>query len=237
MKYVNEFGDQRQKWSCVQCGVWTGAVETNRDHVPSKGLLRRPLPDNLPVVATCTDCNNSFSVDEEYLFLFLNCVLVGSTDPDRHADGRVSRALRHHTKLKGRIENSKTIDDASRCVWTPEVDRVKRIVVKNARGHAFYECGEPIFTAPDHVWTAPLETLAPAELEEFENGSTTENLAGWPEVGSRMMIRLVEGPDLRGGWVVVQENVYRYRTEQCGLLLIKSVLFEYLATEVYWRDN
>lgn len=237
MKYFSDFSDDRLKSSCIQCGEWSGDIRVSNDHVPSKGLLTRPLPDNLPSVQTCADCNNSFARDEEYMFLFLNCVVVGSTDPARHADGRVSRALRHQKKLRGRIENSRTVDDEGRCAWVPEFDRIKRVVVKNARGHAFYECGQPILAAPEYVWAVPLETMSPLEREEFEEGSPTGSLTGWPEVGSRMMIRLVEGHDLRDGWVVVQENVYRYRVEQSGLVMIKSILFEYLATEVYWGSN
>ena len=233
MKHFSDFSDQRLKSSCcIQCGGRNGS----HDHVPSKNLLLRPLPDNLPVVETCASCNNNFAADEEYLFLFLNCVLGGSTNPARHDDARVARALQHHKKLRVRIENSKTIDDA-RCVWMPEIERIKRIVVKNARGHAFYEYGERLLTAPEHVWVTPLETMTPEEREEFENCSNAGHLAGWPGVGSRMMIRLVEDHDLHNGWIVVQEGVYRYRVEQCGVMLTRSILFEYLATEVYWCDD
>ena len=31
-------------------------------------------------------------------------------------------------------------------------------------------------------------------------------LAGWPEVGSRMMTLVIMGQDLRGGWVIVQDG-------------------------------
>ena len=60
---------------------------------------------------------------------------------------------------------------------------------------------------------------------------TAGNLALWPEVGSRMMSRVLTGQDLRDGWVIVQEGIYRYRVDQFGGMLVRSVLFEYLATE------
>ena len=157
MDYINEFVDERQKSWCIHCGCGIGEVDTNKDHVPSKVLLRKPYPENLPVVPTCTTCNNSFSADEEYLSLFLHCVLVGSTDPERQADNKVARALRRHAKLRARIERSKTkyqsIGGKMRCIWKPETERVERVVVKNARGHAFYEYGEPMLLEPEHVWT------------------------------------------------------------------------------------
>ncbi len=51
-----------------------------------------------------------------------------------------------------------------------------------------------------------------------------------------MMTRLVTGQDVRDAWIVVQEGVYRYRVEQTAGLFVKSILFEYLATETYWED-
>jgi hypothetical protein len=58
----------------------------------------------------------------------------------------------------------------------------------------------------------------------------------WPEVGSRMLTRVVTGQDLRNGWVMVQAGVYRYVVLQDDGLLVRSVLHEYLATEVHWAD-
>ncbi|MBK8909027.1 MAG: hypothetical protein IPM60_14360 [Rhodospirillales bacterium] len=240
MEKLEEFVDERQKSWCIQCGAWIGEVETNEDHVPSRALLLRPHPPNLPVVRVCATCNNGFSADEEYLFLFLRCVLAGTTDPDGHEDARVARALKHHDKLRARIERSKieyrTIGGETRAIWQPESERVNRVVVKSARGLAFYEYGEPKLTEPERVWTAPLDAMSEAERESFENAEDEGMLAGWPEVGSRMMTRVMTGEDLCDGWIVVQDGVYRYRVNQCGTIRVRSVLFEYLATEVCWDD-
>lgn len=237
MKSICEFVDERQKSWCIQCGGWICNVETNRDHVPSKGFLRKPYPENLPVVETCVDCNNGFSADEEYLFVFLSCVLAGSTDPEHQKDANAARALSRHKKLRARIEKSKnnyqTIGGDTRYIWEPEKDRVERVVLKNARGHAYYEYGEPMLTEPEHVCAWPLEALTPAEREEFESIHYTGT---WPEVGSRMMTRLITGKDLCNGWVIVQDGTYRYSVEQHGLMMVRSVMSEYLATEVYWSS-
>ena len=240
MDKIEEFVDERQKSCCIQCGAWICGVDTNEDHVPSKALLLKPHPANLPVVRICSACNKGFSADEEYLFLFLRCVLAGTTDPDVHKDARVARALRRHEKLRARIEGSKsehpTIGGETLRAWRPETERVNRVVLKNARGHAFYEYGEPMLTEPEHVWATPLAVMSEAERESFENADAGI-FAGWPEVGSRMMTRVVTGQDLRGGWILVQDGVYRYRVDQCGTIRVRSILHEYLATEVYWSDN
>lgn len=241
MDYIEEFVDERQKSWCIQCSAWIGHVDTNRDHVPSKALLRKPYPENLPVVETCVACNSKFSKDEEYLSLFLRCVLTGSTDPAHHEDDKTARALGHHKKLRARIERSKTeyrtIGGETRCVWRPEQERVESVVVKNARGHVFYEYGEPLMTEPEHVWTLPLEWMTAAQREEFENAGTVGELAPCFEAGSRMMTRVLTGQDMRNGWVIVQDGVYRFRVEQHNGILVRSVLFEYLATEVHWNDH
>ena len=241
MDRIDEFVDERQKSWCIQCGAWTADVETNRDHVPSKALLREPYPEHLPFVETCVACNSGFSADEEYLSLFLHCVLAGSTDPEQHADEKIARALQRHKKLRARIERSKTkyttIGGETRCVWKPEQERVERVVVKNARGHVLYEWGEPMLAQPEHVWILPLESMTAVEREEFENGGMAGEPAPWPEVGSRMLTRVVTGQDMRAGWVIVQNGVYRFRVQQSGGMLVRIVLSEYLATEVQWSDH
>ncbi len=89
---------------------------------------------------------------------------------------------------------------------------------------------------PEHVWAVPLEAMTTAEREVFEDGESKGALVGWPEVGSRMMTRVVTGQDLCDGWVVVQDGVYRYCVEQYGAMRVRTVLFEYLATEVSWSE-
>ena len=67
---------------CIHCGSGLRSDESNRDHVPTKGLLNPPYPENLPVVEVCRPCNSGFSSDEEYLIAFLGSVLSGRTTPD-----------------------------------------------------------------------------------------------------------------------------------------------------------
>ena len=235
LNQINEFVDERQKSWCIHCGGLIAERTCNVDHVPSKGLLRQPYPPNLPDGVVCKACNGGFSIDEEYVIAFLGCVLAGSTDPERQTNPRVEGILRHSPKLRQRIEQAKTeystLGGETRHVWKPEAERVNRIILKNARGHAFFECGEPMLEEPACLWSAPLESLNMSQREQFEN---VDMGAFWPEVGSRMLRRVVTGEDLSGGWVIVQEGVYRYSVMQRGRLLVRSVLSEYLATEVHW---
>lgn len=238
MQAIEEFVDERQKSWCIHCGAWLTRVTTNEDHIPSKSLLNRPRPHHLPVVTVCSQCNSGFSKDEQYFVAFIQSVLVGSTDPMRHTNASAVRALTASRKLRERIERSKTeyrtLGGETRVVWKPETERVNRVIVKNARGHAYFEFGEPMLDAPAYARAVPLEAMTVAERTEFESTNDTDHLAMWPEVGSRMMTRVITEQDMAGAWVVVQDSVYRYSVAQRGGLVVRSVLYEYLATEVQW---
>ena len=234
MRQLDDYSDERLKGSCAYCG----AAADSRDHVPSKALLRRPYPTNLPVISACRTCNNRLSADEEYFRLFLSCVLAGTTDPDLHTDSDVARGLRRHTALRERIEHSRAqpsqLGETSPQIWTPETIRINRVVLKNAAGHAYYEFGLPQVGSAQFVGAAPLRSMPGALARVFRRGDP--EVAGWPEVGSRMMTRLVTGADLVEGWVVVQEGVYRYWVDHWnGGTRVRSVLHEYLATAAYWE--
>jgi hypothetical protein len=236
MEQIEEFVDERQTAWCIHCGAWITGLETSRDHVPSKCLLQEPHPANLAVVQVCAACNKGFSLDEEYVGAFLGSVLVGSTDPDRQCKPKAARILRRNPTLRARIDRAKTeyktLGGETRFVWKPESDRVDRVVLKNARGHAYYEYGEQMLDEPEYVRSAPLESMTREQRAEFENMDLG---SGWPEVGSRMMTRVMTGQDLSNGWVIVQEGIYRYAVSQAGRMLVRTVLFEYLGTEVYWE--
>lgn len=235
MDEIEEFVDERHKSWCIHCGNWMAGLDINRDHTPSRCMLLEPYPPNLPIVEVCTTCNGSFSLDEEYFVALLSCALVGTTEPDRQPIPRVKRSLSRSPKLRTRIESSKQVirtpSGEEQIIWQPEIDRVKRIVLKNARGHAFFEYGEPMLAEPDHVWANALSSLSQEQRIDFYDLDVGGML---PEVGSRMLTRVWTGQDLADGWVVVQEGVYKYAVLQNGGIVVRSILFDYLATEVYW---
>lgn len=239
MEKIEEFVDQRQKSWCIHCARPLIGLETNEDHVPSKGLLAKPRPHHLPVVIICKQCNTSFSLDEQYVVTFLSCVLAGSTEPEKQQNASATRALTDSPGLRARIERSRTeyetLGGETRILWKPDSGRIERVVLKNARGHAYFEYGEPMLDAPAHVRAIPLESLTATERQNFEGLSEERGFAAWPEVGSRMLTRVLTGEDMAGEWVVVQEGAYRYSVHQEGGLRVRSVLSEYLATEVQWE--
>ncbi|MGK6312636.1 hypothetical protein [Neorhizobium sp. DT-125] len=239
MERIEEFVDDRQKSWCIHCTKWLGELETTEDHVPTKSLLVKPRPHHLPVVTICRDCNNGFSLDEQYAVTFLSCVLAGSTDPEKQRNASAARALTKGAALRAMIDRTKrefpTADGGTRFVWQPDMDRINRVVLRNARGHAYFEYGDPKMEAPLHVWARPLESMSEYERAEFEGLSDAGGLAPWPEVGSRMMTRIAADLDRDRNWNVVQGGTYRYTIDESRGLRVRSVIWEYLATEVHWE--
>lgn len=245
MDQLTDYSDSRNKGFCIHCGSELRPDESNRDHVPTRGLLNRPYPENLPVVEVCRLCNSGFSSDEEYLIAFLGSVLSGSTRPDPVKFPVASGILTHSPRLGNRIDRCRTVQGnlwgGVAVLWEPELDRIERIVVKNARGHAHYEIGEPMLEQPSHVSVCPIEALTARQIEQFEN---IPHSTGWPEVGSRMMQRtlIIQSPGdaheiHSDGWQDVQDGVYRYAvTQGLGGILVRMILREYLAAEVLWGD-
>lgn len=238
MDNLNNYGDARQSGFCVHCG---GPTET-RDHAPSKVFLDLPYPENLPVLPCCEACNRGFSSDEEYVAVLLECVISGSASPVRVGREKVRKALMRNDALRRRIERgrkeTKTVGGGDLIVWEPEEVPLRNVVLKLARCHAAFELNEPQLDLPTHFMVAPLISMSDGQRSHFESAPDGEGLAGWPEVGSRAMQRLliVEDKPSSEGWVTVQDGRYRYMAVGAGDVMIRGVLSEYLAFEVIWAE-
>lgn len=227
MRQVKNYGDTRQSEVCAYCGRTT----QTRDHVPSRVLLDEPFPENLSVVPACLLCNNEASSDEEYLACLVECVICGTTDPAKVGREKIRRALVKQHALQERLMAALGWEN-EQPFFNIELDRVERIVVKLARGHALYELNEPQFAQPSSVIISPLHLLDNNVREAFEN-TFVPGFAIWPEVGSRAMQRLVQNEH---GWIEVQRGRYRYLTTIDAVVRVRLVLSEYLACEVIWSE-
>ena len=82
-----EYGEGHPERMCCYCGTWADTV----DHVPSKVLLDEPYPENLPVVPCCRNCNDQFSLDEEYVAVLLECVRWQTFNPKQFKREKIKR--------------------------------------------------------------------------------------------------------------------------------------------------
>ncbi|MGS1015514.1 very short patch repair endonuclease [Allosphingosinicella humi] len=229
MRKVQNFGDDRNKGSCVHCG---GPNETV-DHAPSVVLLDAPLPPDLPTSPSCAACNQGFSNDEAYLACLLECVVAGSADPAKIGREKIAALIRRRPSLAAELAALRR-EEGGRIAFSFDRQRVENVIVKLARCHVAYEINEPRTDEPDSVWFTPLEAMTEVQRQEFEDGG--DDLAVWPEVGSRAMQRLliVDDDAFGEGWLDVQPGRYRFRTSVDDGLRVRMVIRGYLACEVRW---
>ena len=251
MLFIEDYSDERLKVWCIHCGTALASVKADRDHVPTKALLTKALrqkgaeydqgrgePDGyLPQVVVCRRCNSGFSRDETYLLCVLHAVLAGSLYPDPETHPEAANVLRSNRDIVRALRNPHggqgfLFDDIQPFILFPDSERVGRVVLKNARGHAYHELGEPLMEDPVCVSFTPQLSMTWHERAAFED--TWGGLDIWPEVGSRMTLRLLDGVPMAGGWVEVEESRYRYAVDWSSGITVRTVIWEYLATETHW---
>ncbi|MCX6640781.1 MAG: hypothetical protein NTW14_09915 [bacterium] len=224
------YADERLSNYCVYCGN----LPCTADHVPSKVFLDEPYPENLPVVQACKKCNDGFSKDESYLACLIECALTGSVESTLIHREKIKQILVEQPRLASRIQYSRHVDESGDIYWEAEINRVKNIILKLARGHVFYELSEQLLDKPKVIWFSPVCMLSKEQMGSFESPQVP-NI--YPEIGSRMFSRILLAEDLAlfdNRWRVVQPGRYRYLVSWSGSIIVRFVIREYLACEVNW---
>ena len=242
MQQLKDFTDNRLIDGCIYC---SGKAST-REHIPSRILLEKPFPENLPVMPACLECNNSFSMDEEYVACVLGCILSQTSDPNLINNPRISKTLIRKPALRAHIEESK-FQNKDGLSFKIDIERFSRIIKKLAVGHAAYDLGLSLKSAPTILNWELLSLMNTETLEEFDAPEITEQIG---EVGSRNIQRmyildtvlcsptgeLVNTSLVVNDWVEVQEGIYRYHAIHSHEgVTIKIVLYEYIACELFWK--
>ncbi len=233
------FLDKRLKGTCFYCGMTS---PDTRDHIPSKVLLEKPYPKNLSVVECCLKCNNKFSLDEEYLACFLECVIHGTSIPNDLFRSKASKILTHKPNLQSQIFNSKSIG-ANGITWAPEQERIKKIVIKLARGHLSFALGNNYLSIPTSIDIIPIPFLTEDQLHNYNQVHNFKSELV-PELGSRAFFDTIisnsNDTDIsisnsNNGWNIVQKNMYRLSFDYTYGSWVKIVLREYLACTLKWN--
>ena len=168
VRELEDFSDERLKALCIHCGRGMASVTGSRDHVPTKSFLTRKMRNRgadydrgnedevgyLPQVSVCRECNAAFSPDENYFICVLHAVMAGGLypDPERHPEAaNILRSNRHVVRsLKQRPDGQLLLfSDLSPFTLYPDTEKVSRVIIKNARGHAYHELGEPLYGVPE----------------------------------------------------------------------------------------
>lgn len=88
-------------WHLAFC-VFCGDPPSTREHAASKTFLDDPLPNDLPIVFSCAQCNSGYALDEEYVACLLECVICGTTDPNKLIRRKIANSLLHSSGLAAR---------------------------------------------------------------------------------------------------------------------------------------
>lgn len=159
----------------------------------------------------------------------------GTTSPTSTFREKVARILESKPQLANEIEKSCRVE-GERKNWYPDIERVKNIMLKLARGHAAYECAETFRKEPNEILITPFLNLSAEERDAFEFQSP---YAIWPEIGSRAFMRatgMIRSDPSDNGWQIVQPERYRYRVDYSDHpFTVKLVLSEYLSCQVAWH--
>jgi hypothetical protein len=229
MKQIKKFSDTRLDNCCIYCGE----LPDTRDHVPSKILLDKPYPENLPVVPSCLKCNQSFSKDEEYVACLIECTLRGTTDPEKIERIKIKEILLQKSNLRATLSQSMEVIDGQ-TFFKPNFERLKNVILKLSRGHATYENSDIHLEEPISISINinPIILMTKEQKEEYFSNQPIL----LPEIGSRAFQRIFEKDEtVINKWIIVQEDKYLYSFSQNKSgLSIKILLWNYLACEVIW---
>ena len=224
MRQLRPFADERLGGACVYCC----SVAGTRDHVPPRVFLDAPFPTNLAVVPCCRRCNGVTSADEEYLACLLEVAACGVADISRLERPSIVRTLTGRPALLARLMAAVNPSEPSVDV---EHERVRRVVEKIGRGLWAFEAA----ASSDEITTSstctPLLECDASMIEAFEALAPLDLL---PEVGSRLMFRVIEEWGLKNRWQVVQPRRFAYAIEAgSSQPRVKMVIRDYLACVVY----
>ena len=117
--------------NCVYCG----RDATTKDHVPPRCLLEKPYPKDLITLWCCQECNNGFSLDEQYFLTVLGQIGTSPTLVNKVEEGgQIDRALTHSPALDERIIQSLETSEDGQITLRPETQRIHRVIRKIALG-------------------------------------------------------------------------------------------------------
>ena len=122
---------------CIYCRE---NIADTTDHVPPESMLQQPYPLNLWTVPACTECNTSYSRDEEYFRAWVIGLFCFNEAAKEMFDGPIRACFDHSPRLKNKVFNSIGVE-GERTFVTAEGDRLSRVVAKVVMGLHQLKCG------------------------------------------------------------------------------------------------
>jgi hypothetical protein len=237
--------ERKAGMSCVFCN----ALADTREHTPSKVFLSQPYPENLSVVPSCHDCNNSFSSDELYTYILIK-ILCNHYFPESYAiDDRILTKINMTKEGKEAALSGKAFI-AKRSLnsdITHSDARVERVLKKLAICHATHDLSEGYYQG-EHGFKLSLcycNILPHMTQDELDELDAAEPVLLLPEIGSMGYEHIfVVETTLRSNetvclvlWNDVQEGGYRYICSHRGHeFIVKIVISEFLYAMIIFSE-
>jgi len=215
---------------CLYCGD----NANTRDHAPSKVFIDENFMGFLPTVPSCSKCNNSYSVDEEYVANWIE-ILSRKCISEYKRRTKTDRALARNSKLKEKL-SQQIVSDAGGLRFGFDRKSFENIFRKLATAHVGYEIDAL------KAKSEPLIAINFAFLmskDGLTNFNSMPKLDYAPEIGSRACSEIVVTvfeDDLETSlfWKIVQPEKYRYSVSIVENIEVKIVVNELIYVSIVW---
>jgi hypothetical protein len=237
-------GDKRKISSCIYCNY--SGNNLTREHNPSKVFLDEPLPDNLPVMYSCEECNSSFSADEAYIASIIECIRCNTYEIEKLEREKIKRVLKNNQKLHSEIKKAFEYKNGN---ITLDQKKLNNIVLKLARGHLTFEMCEIALCHPTNMRVSFFHNMDEEEISNFESLVEVDLFYEISRATSDIAViecslynekedKHIKIEKLFYAWQDVQEGRYRYMCAfNSGLLIVRLVISEFMLAEVIWDTN
>lgn len=230
--YRKEVALWQLKDICPYCGCVLDSSNITVDHIPSKALIDKPYPPNLAAIPCCQSCNRSFSSDEEYASVLLECVKHQSFNPNDFSRKSIQRTVLHTPSLMETVRRRVLFESKDKFTIAPDDDRFKMVLLKLVKAHLRFE--DSLFLISDDNIRLSFYNINSMPVSDVTRFLTPFSSTLLPEVGSRALesAMVIHGEDARlirycSPWISYQKDTYLFCVASTGDK-VKILLHDYL---------
>lgn len=206
---------------CPYCGGVLRSSNKTVDHIPSKVLLDKPYPPNLAAIPCCKSCNRSFSFDEEYTSVLLECVKHQTFDPNSFSREPTKKTVLHTPSLIETVRQRVKFESKDRFAIDSDDNRFKAVLLKLVKAHLRFEESLFLINNTDiRLSFSSIDKMSDLEVSRFAMPFSSGLL---PEVGSRALesVMVIQDENAQpigycSPWICYQKDTYSFCVASAG---------------------